>query len=67
MIKNLKKYWEKNERERAKFLRNLTYEESARMMESLLSSGIFSDIEYPPRPLPVSLRQLIRKRCQKSR
>ena len=52
MIKNPKRYRKQHERERARFLQRLTYHDSARLLEVLISSRLvhelhFSDDDHP--------------------
>lgn len=59
MIKDPKRYRERSEREWASFLRGLTYAESLRMAESLLSCGLLEQLQLRAADRPVALRYLL--------
>ena len=62
MIKNPKQYLIESERERAKYLQGLTYEESAVITEQMLSSKLlrqlkFSDDDHHPCALAMQIKR----------
>ncbi|MEK7449226.1 MAG: hypothetical protein AAB019_07050 [Planctomycetota bacterium] len=66
MIKNPKKYREESEKERAEYLRNLTYEQSARIMEMFITSRFGLELNFSKEPPPYNLINYIKvKRCRK--
>ena len=65
MIKNPERYRKVSERDRARFLRALTYAESIRMTEELLSSGLLEQVRLRKADHPVALRQLLHGRAKK--
>lgn len=63
MIKNPQQHREWNEREWMKFLRGLTYAESIRMAEDLLSCGLLEQVQLREADHPVALRYLLHGRA----
>jgi hypothetical protein len=55
MIKDPKRYREHSERERAKFLRGLTYRQSARLLEALISSRLVLELRFAEDDAPRAL------------
>ncbi len=58
MIKNPKKYLLEQERLRKDYLKSLTEEESVRLLESLLTSGLVEEFSFPDHQ-PIALAILI--------
>ena len=65
MIKNPKQYREQSERERARFLRQLTYAQSIRIVEDLLSCGLLEQVRLRHADRPVALSYLLHGRSAK--
>lgn len=62
MIKDPKRYREHTEREWIVFLRGLTYEESLRMVEALLSCRLLEQVQLRDEDRPLALRYLLHGR-----
>ena len=63
MIRHPQRYRQQSEREWAQFLRGLTYGDSIRMAEELLSSGLLEQVQLRETDHPVALRRLLHGRA----
>ncbi|HLD78403.1 MAG TPA: hypothetical protein VJB16_05230 [archaeon] len=63
MIKDRQRYAEESEREWKQFLRRLTYAESIRMTEELLSCGLLEQVRLREDDAPISLSRLLHGRA----
>lgn len=61
MIKDPKRYRVQSQREWIASLRALTYQESIRMTEELLSCGLLEQVQLRAEDHPVALRRLLRQ------
>ena len=61
MIKDVKRYHAEEERRWAYDLRRLTYTESVRMAEALLSCGLLEQVRLRGPDAPVALRYLLHR------
>ena len=59
MIKDPKRYREQSEQEWVSFLRGLTYAESIRIVEDLLSCGLLEQVQLREADQPVAFRKLL--------
>jgi hypothetical protein len=64
MIQHPNRFRTQRERERAAFLRRLTYAESVRMTEELLSCGLLEQVGLREADHPVALRHLLHGRTR---
>lgn len=64
MIRDPKRYREQSERERTQFLLELTYRESIRMTEDLLSCGLLEQLQLREGDRPVALHNFLHGRTR---
>ena len=62
MIKDPQRYRQQAERDWVRFLRGLTYVQSVRMTEALLSCGLLEQVRLRAADHPVALRRLLHGR-----
>lgn len=55
MIKNIKKYILDSEKEREMFLKKMTYRQSSKILESIMSSKILLEMHFVDDDNPISL------------
>ena len=63
MIKDIQRYRSESEREWTRRLRQLTYPESIRMTEELLSCGLLEQVQLRIADHPIALRYLLHGRA----
>lgn len=59
MIKNIRRFLAETALERKRYLKELTYRKSARTLEKMLSSRIFSYMHFSDDDNPIALYKLV--------